>query len=125
MYDLDEPAAMGFPGKQLPKVIDAHFDGNATRFLNHSCDPNLMILKNRTFNQHCIKTYQIQRLVFVTLRSISQGEDSDWMAVRSVFLGEFLTVDYCPRFDNDERESSRVTEPCRCGAIYCRGWLAP
>ncbi len=56
--------------------IDGRWHGNASRFMNHSCDPNCRIRR-------------IKRRAFI-------------VASRPIFPGEELTIDYC--FDEDQHE---------------------
>eukprot|EP00936_MAST-01D_sp_MAST-1D-sp1_P002798 g2798.t1 len=76
-------------------VIDARNKGNASRFTNHSCRPNVEIQKWNV-NGHL-------RLGLFTLRDIKEGEE--------------LTIDY--RFTHFTLERWR----CLCGESGCAGWM--
>lgn len=65
-----------------------------TRWVNHSCDPNVVIEAGVTQRGHGWAQLQ---------------------ALRDIAPGEELTFDYA--FD------AAVAEPCRCGAAGCRGWI--
>jgi hypothetical protein len=72
--------------------IDARLQGNLARFINHSCDPNCVLL------QINVGGY-IRCAIF---------------AKRDIYPGEFLSYDY-----NFDTRSDRFV--CRCGALNCRG----
>ena len=80
------------------KVIDAGRDGNAARWINHSCDPNC-------------ETYEDDDgRVFIEAR-------------RKIRRGEELTYNY--RLSWDGRITRRVREAfaCRCGTARCKGTM--
>lgn len=75
--------------------IDARLQGNLSRFINHSCDPNCVLLQiNVGGNARC-----------------------GIFAKRDIEAGEFLSYDY--HFDT--RQGDRFV--CRCGAKRCRGTM--
>jgi SET domain-containing protein len=78
-------------------VIDAAVEGNAARFINHSCDPN------------CDAVIEDDRIWIDALRDIAPGEE--------------LAYDYA--YILDERHTSRAKRrfPCNCGAANCRGTI--
>ncbi len=81
-------------------VIDAAVDGNESRFINHSCDPNCEIVVHRG------------RVFIDALRDIDPGEE--------------LTYDYAYEWEEGDDEKAALRYPCRCGAPCCRGTiLAP
>ena len=78
-------------------VIDAAYDGNDARFINHSCDPNCDAV-------------------------ITRGHI--WIyAVKPIRKGEELAYDYqfehLPEYTHDDLVFYR----CRCGAQNCRGTI--
>lgn len=78
-------------------VIDAYRRGNLSRFVNHSCDPNLDVQKwfvNGT-----------TRIAFYTKRAVHKGEE--------------LTIDY--KF---ERYSQIEHQICYCGSSNCQGVIS-
>ncbi|KAI3386456.1 hypothetical protein SNEBB_011492 [Seison nebaliae] len=98
------------------QVIDATVYGNASRYMNHSCDPNCITSKWIVNGE--------SRIAFITKRSITSGEE--------------LSFDY--RFEVDDDDSSdesdgenqtiseketipKVYQKCYCGARNCRKWL--
>jgi SET domain-containing protein len=81
-------------------TIDGAEVGNATRFLNHACEPNC-------FAQEVIDEHGTLTLQLLTLRTILPGEE--------LFLDYALTI--------DERETP-ADYPCRCALLGCRGIMA-
>jgi hypothetical protein len=81
-------------------TIDGAEGGNATRFLNHACEPNC-------FAQEVIDEHGTLTLHLLTLHTILPGEE--------LFLDSALTI--------DERETP-ADYPCRCALPGCRGTMA-
>ncbi|GAV07855.1 hypothetical protein RvY_17641 [Ramazzottius varieornatus] len=78
-------------------TLDAQYFGNFTRFLNHSCDPNL-------FPQPMLRDYTgplVYHIGFFTSRLIKAGEEMTW--------------NY-----NYEVGTAKYKIDCRCGAENCR-----
>ncbi|XP_062154230.1 histone-lysine N-methyltransferase SUVR5 isoform X2 [Alnus glutinosa] len=101
LYDID--AHMNDMSRlmegQVPYVIDATNYGNVSRFINHSCSPNLV-------------NYQ------VLVESMdSQCAHIGLYASRDIALGEELTFNY--RYELLPGEGY----PCHCGASNCQGRL--
>ncbi|XP_028408266.1 uncharacterized protein LOC114530870 isoform X2 [Dendronephthya gigantea] len=65
LFDLD------VKGQSILFCLDAKFYGNITRFINHSCDPN--ILPVRVFTDHQIKS--CPRIAFFAARDIKPYEE--------------------------------------------------
>jgi len=80
-------------------VIDGSEGGNATRFLNHSCDPNCEAFEDEDRAGRPVFRFQ-------TLRAVAAGEE--------------LSVDYGLEADDG---STAADYPCHCGAATCRGTL--
>jgi len=80
-------------------VIDGSSGGNASRFINHSCDPNCEVVISRN------------RVYIHALRDIPAGEE--------------LSYDYWYTTDESYTlDDLRRIYPCRCGSARCRGTLA-
>ena len=78
-------------------VIDCGVNGNVSRFINHSCEPNC-------------ETVDDDGRIFVE-------------ALRDIEIGEELFFDYRLSLeDDDDPEGSNAYE-CRCGARSCRGTM--
>ncbi|MCE9600977.1 MAG: SET domain-containing protein-lysine N-methyltransferase [Gemmatimonadetes bacterium] len=76
-------------------VIDATRDGNESRYINHSCDPN------------CESEVEKGRVYIFALRDIRKGEE--------------LHYDYAYERCGDETEKEVAQYRCRCGTKICRG----
>jgi len=76
-------------------VVDAAVGGNASRFINHSCEPN------------CEAVIEAGRVVIAARRDIEPGEE--------------LTYDYSCRREGGEDDEPPGRYSCRCGARRCRG----
>ncbi len=78
-------------------VIDAAFNGNIARWINHSCDPN------------CEAVDEDGRIFIESIRDIAPGEE--------------LAYDY--HFILEVRHSPAMKRryPCICGAENCRGTM--
>jgi len=80
--------------------IDAGVNGNSSRWINHSCDPNC-------------ETVQEGRRVFIE-------------SIRAIRPGEELSYDYLIMLDGPHDREARKQWICLCGAKNCRGtMLAP
>ncbi|GMH16616.1 hypothetical protein Nepgr_018457 [Nepenthes gracilis] len=96
LWDMKFKGMKNFYMCELRKdfTIDATFKGNASRFLNHSCDPNCKLEK-----------WQVEGETRVGV-----------FAAQSIKVGEPLTYDY--RFVEFGPEVK-----CHCGAANCQGYL--
>jgi uncharacterized protein len=78
-------------------VIDAAFEGNEARFINHSCDPN------------CDAVVDNGRI---------------WIdAIRDIAVGEELAYDYAYVLKERHTPAAKRRYPCTCGAQNCRGTI--
>ena len=81
-------------------VIDAKHGGNAARWINHACDPN-------------VEADDAEGRVFL-------------IALRDIHPGEELSFDYGLVIDERYTPALKKRFECRCGAGNCRGtMLAP
>jgi [histone H3]-lysine9 N-trimethyltransferase SUV39H len=90
-----------------PLEVDGEFMSGPTRFINHSCDPNLKIFAR--VGDHADK--HIHDLALFALRDILKGEE--------------LTFDYIAGIasdDEDPEDPTNMTE-CLCGSANCRRYL--
>ena len=77
--------------------VDAAFDGNEARFINHSCDPN------------CETGIWNSRI---------------WIsAIKRIPVGTELTYDYQYDDDPDYTEKDLLFYRCECGSPSCRGTI--
>jgi SET domain-containing protein len=78
-------------------VIDALYGGNASRWINHSCDPNC-------------EADEVEGRVFIK-------------ALRRIRAGEELNYNYGLVLDGPITAKERAEYPCWCGAAQCRGTM--
>ena len=78
-------------------VVDGGVGGNASRFINHSCDPN------------CEAVIEDGRIWIDAVRTIPKGRE--------------LTYDYQYERMSDDDDADETKYPCRCGAPKCRGTI--
>ena len=85
-------------------VIDANFEGNDARWINHSCDPNCEAILDENEEDG-----SKSRVFIESIRAIKQGEE--------------LTYDY--GITLAERHTARLKKiwACRCGAKNCTGTM--
>lgn len=88
--------------KNFRFVIDAAIYGNEARFVNHSCNPNLIVYP--IFADRLDKCYH--RIAFFARRDIKQGEE--------------LTINYCAI---DKFAKGRRQKRCNCKSKKCRGFF--
>ncbi len=78
------------------------FYGNEARFINHSCDPNVLSLN---------LTGKVESNVYHSI---------GLFAIRKIMPGEELTIDY--QWDKNDLTISQDV-PCLCQSFKCRGFL--
>lgn len=79
------------------RAIDANVGGNDSRYINHSCAPNL--------------------------EPIKLGDQMWLVALRDIAAGEELGYDYAVELDERHTPARKAQYPCTCGAANCRGSL--
>ena len=77
--------------------VDASLQGNESRFINHSCDPNC---ESDVVDGH----------VYIT-------------AIRDIAPGEELTYDYALEGEDESAPDGKDPYACRCGSPQCRGTM--
>ncbi|KZT52918.1 SET domain-containing protein [Calocera cornea HHB12733] len=101
IFDLDHEEGEDDMSESTPRYsVDARTCGNWSRFINHSCSPN-------------VETYTVQfdaphPLVFVTSQPVEASCE--------------LTIDYYPQYDRRYPTRPAGRKTCRCGSKDCRGW---
>ncbi|KAH8911288.1 SET domain-containing protein [Coniochaeta sp. PMI_546] len=93
-----------------PLEVDGEFMSGPTRFINHSCDPNMRIFAR--VGDHADK--HIHDLALFAIRDIAAGEE--------------LTFDYVDgleELDSDAHDPAMNKDMtrCLCRSRKCRGWL--
>lgn len=76
-------------------VVDGHRQGNDSRFINHSCDPN------------CEAVIEDKRIFIYALRNIQPGTE--------------LAYDYQYERTGENDDDLEQFYKCHCGAAKCRG----
>ncbi|MES2683333.1 MAG: SET domain-containing protein-lysine N-methyltransferase [Pseudomonadota bacterium] len=86
-------------------VIDGNQQGNAARWINHSCEPNCQAF----LIEHPGRDRKLDRVVIETIRPLKAGEE--------------LAYNYAITLD--ERHTPRLKKlwECRCGSPSCTGTL--
>jgi SET domain-containing protein len=99
-HDPDDPNHTFYFHIDDGRVIDAAHGGNASRWVNHACEPNC-------------EADEVEGRVFIK-------------ALRNLKPGEELFYDYGLIFDGRHTAALKKQFACRCGARRCRGtMLAP
>ncbi|KAK6529231.1 hypothetical protein TWF281_008412 [Arthrobotrys megalospora] len=88
--------------------VDGAEYGGVTRFINHSCEPNMMV-HAVTHNRSDLRTYD---LALFTSRKIPAGEELTFEYVRN--------EGWEP---GDPIPEDKMKFPCYCGSKKCHGWL--
>lgn len=78
-------------------VVDAAVNGNAAKWINHSCDPN------------CDAVVDDAKIWIETIRDVQPGEE--------------LAYDYAYELEERHTPEAKRRYPCNCGAPACRGTL--
>jgi hypothetical protein len=79
------------------ECVDAAFNGNEARFINHSCDPNA-------------ETFVIRGRIWIE-------------ALKDIKAGDEITYDYMYEDDPKYTDQDYRFYGCRCGAPNCRGTI--
>jgi uncharacterized protein len=96
-HDPSQPNHTFYFHVDVDRVIDAAHGGNASRWINHACEPN------------CIADERGGRIFIEALRDIEAGEE--------------LSYDYGLMLDERYTKKLKAEYPCWCGAASCRGTL--
>ncbi|KAI1700469.1 SET domain-containing protein [Ditylenchus destructor] len=86
-------------------VVDAAKFGNEARFVNHSCDPNMVV--HPVYADRFDKRYH--RLTYFACRDIEKGEE--------------ITINYNAKLDNAVN-AKRTRKTCLCKSENCRGFIS-
>ncbi|KAI4523414.1 SET domain-containing protein [Schizophyllum commune Loenen D] len=112
-FDLRGKTASTEPGYTEKYTVNAWMTGNWSRFLNHSCKPNLDTV----------------HVVWDTIPEENRPYIA-FVANCDILAGIELTLDYHPDLANDDqpkkKRKKRVEDgmiPCDCEAPNCRGWI--
>ena len=109
LFSLDkfkgEPGTYSYIPDSDLYVIDGEFKGGPTRFINHSCDPNLRIYAV-SFSRG---NPRVHELAFFAIQDIEPNTE--------------LTFHYRDGTSEDAEEGSENKTRCLCGSIKCGGYL--
>ncbi|CAG8426885.1 unnamed protein product [Penicillium salamii] len=111
LFDLDWWIGFEDVDEENINVIDGRKFGSASRFLNHSCNPNCKIVAVSTKNHSDKRLYN---LAFFSYRDIPPGTE--------------LTFDYNANAGTENSTPQKIDPdavPCLCGEKDCRGQLWP
>jgi uncharacterized protein len=86
-------------------VIDANYEGNAARWINHSCDPNCEAVLEEDDGDD-------RRLDKVFIE-----------AIRDIASGEELSYNYGIRLEEKHTKELKKIWECRCGSPSCTGTM--
>ena len=86
-------------------VIDANFEGNTARWINHSCNPNC----EAVLEEHEGADRRKDRVFIEAKRAIKAGDE--------------LTYDYGITLDEPHTARLKKIWACRCGAKNCTGTM--
>ena len=86
-------------------VIDANFDGNDARWINHSCEPNC----EAVIDEYEGKDRRRDRVFIEAIRDIAPGEE--------------LTYNYGIVLDEPHTAKVKKLWACKCGAKNCTGTM--
>ncbi|KAI1872733.1 uncharacterized protein JN550_003607 [Neoarthrinium moseri] len=113
LFALDKFSDPDSPDERLrgpPLEVDGEFMSGPTRFINHSCDPNLRIFAR--VGDHADK--HIHDLALFAIKDIPKGDE--------------LAFDYVDGVDDSDKdafdpEMKKDMTVCLCGSKKCRGFL--
>ncbi|KAM7335293.1 hypothetical protein ACRRTK_005770 [Alexandromys fortis] len=98
-----------YNGQVMETFVDPTYIGNIGRFLNHSCEPNLLMIPVRIDSM-------VPKLALFAAKAILPGEE--------------LSYDYSGRFlnqisseDKERIDPKQLRKPCYCGAPSCATFL--
>ncbi|PHH49734.1 Histone-lysine N-methyltransferase,H3 lysine-9 specific dim-5 [Ceratocystis fimbriata CBS 114723] len=113
LFELDkffDPASIDERLSAPPLFVDGEFMSGPTRFVNHSCNPNMKIFVR--VGDHADK--HIQDLALFAIKNIPAGTELTFDYLNGKVDGE-----------EDEDDPAKVAEMvrCLCGSKNCRGYL--
>lgn len=102
-------------------TIDGRECGDITRFVNHSCDPNLLIYSVLSTR----RDGKIYDLAMFTKRDIRPWEELTFSYIGDDHFkkGKGKKGDEKGDEKGDGGEEKSKPWPCHCGAYNCRKWL--
>ncbi|NWI66258.1 SETMR methyltransferase, partial [Todus mexicanus] len=98
-------------GRTVETFVDPTHIGNVGRFLNHSCEPNLIMVPVRVDSM-------VPRLALFAAADISAGEELTYD-----YSGRFRNLPVTNREQNSSEEENALRKPCYCGSRACASFL--
>ncbi|KAF9179144.1 histone H3-K9 methyltransferase KMT1 [Haplosporangium sp. Z 767] len=105
--------------KKAKYSIDAYMMGNESRFVNHSCDPNLSIYN--LAGGETAGDPDVMTLSFWSNRWIQYGDELT-VDYNGHYLPSWLKTEQIERGPTQNEGQEGMT-PCYCGAANCRKWI--
>ncbi|KAJ7897872.1 SET domain-containing protein [Mycena olivaceomarginata] len=99
--------------------VDAYACGNWTRFLNHSCSPNLQII---SVVYETMPEDNMPYLAFVAMQDIPAYVELTF-DYNPAHQAEWDSRKYQEKSQSKKNKIKNGRTPCLCGASQCRGWL--
>lgn len=100
-----------------PFEIDGEFQGGTTRFINHSCSPNLrtVVIVTDSANK------QLHEVGFFALEDINRGTEFtfDYQAED----GSDVALAELNKKKEQRQRENKFWQECQCGSKNCRGYL--
>ncbi|KAM5280066.1 histone-lysine N-methyltransferase SETMAR [Ctenodactylus gundi] len=100
-----------YNGKVLETFVDPTYIGNIGRFLNHSCEPNLLMIPVRIDSM-------VPKLALFAAKDIAPGEELSYD-----YSGRFLNLMDNVQMDKESPDNRKRRKPCLCGARSCTALL--
>nr|XP_012616612.1 histone-lysine N-methyltransferase SETMAR [Microcebus murinus] len=98
-----------YNGQIMETFVDPTYLGNIGRFLNHSCEPNLLMIPVRIDSM-------VPRLALFAAKDILPEEELSYD-----YSGRFLNLMDCE--DKERLDEGKLRKPCYCGAKSCTAFL--
>ena len=114
LFALDKFRA-ALPKDTQHHVVDGEHMGGPTRFMNHSCDPNL--IQQTVHINH--SDYHVYLLAFFALRDIPANTELTF----NYSAGQDAKPISDRKARRREKETGQAPQKCLCGANNCRRYL--
>ncbi|NWZ14674.1 SETMR methyltransferase, partial [Agelaius phoeniceus] len=98
-------------GRVMETFVDPTRIGNVGRFLNHSCEPNLVMVPVRVDSM-------VPKLALFAAADIAAGEELTYD-----YSGRFRNVPGASRERKAPEEENSLRKPCYCGSRTCASFL--
>ncbi|KIK92408.1 hypothetical protein PAXRUDRAFT_147412 [Paxillus rubicundulus Ve08.2h10] len=109
LFDLDGTEVKDVENLGGRYTVDSYEFGNWTRFVNHSCSPNM----------------RVYSVVYDTITDVNMPYMA-FVASKNIPAGTELTINYHPHGEDEvdeKRKKPAGASACSCGSKSCRGWM--